>query len=121
RQFGGKNLVSLKKLEDKFINCVNREDILKLSLVYFLKGVLLKEESKCSIDTTWLQLVDDMPSFIKVSWGTISFRHTFDSLNNALIGRSLKFKKTHTHQEDYIEYYCLFGFPYAFQVCDYFH
>ncbi|RXI01240.1 hypothetical protein DVH24_001474 [Malus domestica] len=62
------------ELETVFKQCEDEDDALKIRLVYFTKGVLIRAKSNVSMNLKYLDLVEDMDRFNTYSWG---YRTTF--------------------------------------------
>ena len=59
-------------MKEKLSEEVNlNEEILKLTLLYFLEHVLLGKEENNLIDLHWVQLIDSLQDFNKYSWRRI--------------------------------------------------
>ncbi|XP_062118436.1 uncharacterized protein LOC133832062 [Humulus lupulus] len=63
-------------LERAFSLCDVPDDLYKLSLVYFVKGILLVAENDNAIWRDSLSMVQDLDYFEKYPWGSLSFDTT---------------------------------------------
>ena len=96
------------------------EEILKLTLLYFLEHVLLGKEGKALIELRWVQLVDSLKYFNKYPCGRICFDRTLFGLKKALYKRILKkVEKNNEKGNATYDAYALVGFSYIFQIWAY--
>ncbi|KAF3438743.1 hypothetical protein FNV43_RR21507 [Rhamnella rubrinervis] len=65
---------NFNKLEDK-------DDMIRLTLIYFLKYGLLDKESQVSIDIQYLSMVEDLEYFNEYAWGLESYNATISSMH----------------------------------------
>ena len=96
-----------------------REDRVKVALVYFLEGVLLSADAKKNISDFYLSMVDDLAMFNAYPWGSEVYDLTFDSLSSKNLVAKYK-ERLAKPQEKQVpgvkETYTLLGFPFSFQV-----
>ena len=88
-----------------------REDQVKVALVYFLEGVLLSADAKKNIFDFYLSMVDNLAMFNAYTWGNEVYDLTFDSLSTENLVAKYKEKLGKPK-----ETYTLLGFPFSFQV-----
>ena len=69
------------ELEKGFKECKNEDEALKMVLVYFTKGVLIRAKSNVAVNLEYFELVNDMDKFNNYSWGAISFEQLQDNLS----------------------------------------
>ncbi|CAN6698002.1 unnamed protein product [Malus baccata var. baccata] len=60
---GWKGKVTCAELEKAFKECKNKDDALKMVLVYFTKGVLIGAKSNVAVNLDYFEFVDDMYRF----------------------------------------------------------
>ncbi len=94
-------------------------DRLKITLLYFLEGVLLSADPKTNVSPLHLSMVDDLDMFNSYPWGTEVYDTTLDSLRGKDLVEKYRErlrKPPHKQLPDVKETYTLYGFPFAFQV-----
>ncbi|KAF3432542.1 hypothetical protein FNV43_RR27282 [Rhamnella rubrinervis] len=89
------------KLEDK-------DNMVRLALIYFLECGLLGQESQVSIDIQHLFMVENLEYFNEYVWGLESYNATISFMHRVLTLHDGKLNESAT--------YSLSGFPQAFQV-----
>ena len=124
KYFGSADRIKLEQFQVVYHNLLNEDadddDVVKLSLIYFLEFVLLGRDKRRLIHPFYMQLVDQLELFNTYPWGVVSYAYTYESLKKALVGRSAGFTKRKDSKEFHRrETYNLLGFPYAFQVTKY--
>ncbi|KAF3434508.1 hypothetical protein FNV43_RR21593 [Rhamnella rubrinervis] len=92
------------KLEDK-------DDMVRLALIYFLECGLLGKEIQASIDIQHLSMVEDLEYFNEYAWGLESYNATISFMHGVLALHDGGLNESAT--------YSLNGFPQAFQVWGY--
>jgi len=96
-----------------------REDRVKVALVYFLEGILLSADAKKNISDFYLSMVDDLTMFNAYPWGSEVYDLTFDSLSskNLVAKYKERLAKPKEKQVPGVKgTYTLLGFPFSFQV-----
>ncbi|XP_062075019.1 uncharacterized protein LOC133779032 [Humulus lupulus] len=68
--------IRFSMLERDFSMCDIPDDLYKLSLVYFVEGILLAAENDSAIWRDSLPMVEDLDYFEKYLWGSLSFDTT---------------------------------------------
>ena len=111
--FEGRRKIKNSELKDKFVgldinNLDRRDDLVKLSLLYFLECGLIGKESQSTIDDEHFSMVEDLDYFNQYAWGLESYKATIISLHKVL--------RLHNGQLNASSTYSLCGFPMAFQV-----
>ena len=76
---GGKKEKKKKKKGDK--KGLQREDQGKVTLVYFLEGILFSADANKNISNLYMSMVDDLAKFNAYHWGNEIFDMMFDSLS----------------------------------------
>ncbi len=111
--FEGKTKIKTSKLREVFeelnINQVaERDDFVKLCLMYFLEVGILGKESQVNINLDHFSMVEDLDYFNQHPWGQESFDLLIASMRKALDTHGGALNKSLT--------YSLCGCPLAFQV-----
>ncbi|KAI5328497.1 hypothetical protein L3X38_027894 [Prunus dulcis] len=75
--------ITCNALEEAFLRCTEKDDIYKLTLVYFVELVVLRRDKHLNINVNYLTLVEDLDAFNRYPWGSVSFDKTQDSLFSA--------------------------------------
>ncbi|TQD95482.1 hypothetical protein C1H46_018894, partial [Malus baccata] len=70
-----------------FKECKDKDDALKMGLVYFADGVLIGAKSNMGVNLEYLDLVKDMDRLNTYSWCAISFKQLQDNLFLLLLGK----------------------------------
>ncbi|CAN6573115.1 unnamed protein product [Malus baccata var. baccata] len=70
-----------------FKECKDKDDALKMGLVYFADGVLIGAKSNMGVNLEYLDLVEDMDRLNTYSWCAISFEQLQDNLFLLLLGK----------------------------------
>ncbi|KAF3445308.1 hypothetical protein FNV43_RR15003 [Rhamnella rubrinervis] len=83
------------------------DDLVRLTLIYFLECGLLGNESQVHINLDYLSMIENLDYFNEYSWGLVSYNDTLTSLYKALNLHHGKLNKSST--------YSLSGVPLAFQ------
>ncbi|KAL5580193.1 hypothetical protein UlMin_012635 [Ulmus minor] len=94
-------------------------DRVKITLLYFLEGVLLSADPKRNVSTFHMSMVDDLDMFNSYPWGTVVYDTTVDSLRGKdMAEKYLECLRKPPHKQlpDVKETYTLYGFPFTFQV-----
>ncbi|KAL5573722.1 hypothetical protein UlMin_023319 [Ulmus minor] len=94
-------------------------DRVKIALLYFMKGVLLRADPKRNVSTFHMNMVDDLDMFNSYPWGTVVYDTTVDSLRGKDMAEKYRErlrKPPHKQLSDVKETYTLYSFPFAFQV-----
>lgn len=63
------------ELERAFKELENEEEALKIRLVYFIEGVLIRAKSNVAMNLDYFDLIDDMGRFNNYPWGAISLNN----------------------------------------------
>ncbi|KAF3442814.1 hypothetical protein FNV43_RR16732 [Rhamnella rubrinervis] len=92
-------------------NDKDKDDMVKLTLIYSLECGILGKESQVGINEQHLSMVEDLNYFNQYAWGLESYNATIISMHRALGLRQGKLNESAT--------YSLCGFPLAFQVWGY--
>ncbi|KAL5549932.1 hypothetical protein UlMin_000108 [Ulmus minor] len=96
-----------------------REDRVKVALVYFLEGVLLSADAKKNISDFYLSMVDDLAMFNAYPWGSKVYNLMFDSLSSKNLVAKYKERLAKPKEKQIPgvkETYTLLGFLFSFQV-----
>ncbi|KAF3442928.1 hypothetical protein FNV43_RR16846 [Rhamnella rubrinervis] len=84
------------------------DNLLRLTLIYFLKCGILDKESQVCINLDYLSMVEDLNYFNQYSWGLVSYNATLMSLHKVL--------DLHHRELNKSSAYSLGGLPLAFQL-----
>ncbi|KAF3444332.1 hypothetical protein FNV43_RR14022 [Rhamnella rubrinervis] len=108
--FRGKKTVDFLTLKRVFKNAnfMDDDDRLKLAVLFFLEGVVLKRENTSPVPKEHMDMVEDFDIFKSYPWGTLSYRLTVESLRSAC---DKLLEPSHI--------YTLLGFPLAFMIWGY--
>ncbi|TYK08118.1 Ulp1-like peptidase [Cucumis melo var. makuwa] len=114
--FKDKECICVSDLEDKFLEYEgDDDDIVKLTLVYFIELSLLGKDRRTKVDIGFFKIADDWNTFNNYDWGRIVFRRTLSALKRALNKQYAKGKKKSTQTKKYT----INGFSHALQVWAY--
>lgn len=108
-----------KELCKKFMNANSNDDMkmVKLTMLYFVESVLLRNENINYINKTHILLVDNFNEFNEYLWEHSSFKITIKSLRKGVADCVAKHKKQSNTNWKYKGATCsVHGFPHNFLV-----
>ncbi|KAL5542479.1 hypothetical protein UlMin_010189 [Ulmus minor] len=117
--FGGTNQIYKKDLQQLLQNWPRgkpHEDQGKIALLYFLEATLLSMDKKKLVSQVVMFMVDDLPTFNKYPWGTMSFSLTMEQLEQKDWKAKYNYYKQDLQPKGNKATYTLYGFPFAFLV-----
>ncbi|KAF3433366.1 hypothetical protein FNV43_RR24468 [Rhamnella rubrinervis] len=114
--FGGSKYIKPKDFRQvflglKFKHCVEKDDMVKLNLLYILECGILGKESQTNANLTHFSMVEDLKYFNQYPWGLVAYQATIRELHKVFGLHRGRLNPSST--------YSLGGLPLAFQFdCD---